>query len=317
MYISTSEVMQRERFLYNLKDLNISSKTSDCKGIRSLVSDDECLHSWKSEKNECYQETVPSIFDCIHSNYMVSDKPLQDSSDGNHEESYVNRLRRESATVWCEHGAQLPINVKMGKPKNSFGVKKGFAIKSFVFPHASIAPFARPMAQHARSTNEAAPQHTMLIPRLSATETYLDEDHDDAAAYSNVSVDQYYPIEKRFRNVQESVNHLESDTRCNDSPGDSIFRSASAKSYTGSSHYSHLGFPSSSPVASKNSIFSKHCNECTDNTLHTSPLSSQHPLYTHLNNSSYSIDNLYPIEPARKLYIVNLAKDDILSDNET
>ncbi|QSL64964.1 hypothetical protein MERGE_002268 [Pneumocystis wakefieldiae] len=393
----SSDNIQRSRFVYSPRPFSIGSKSSLPKGNYSLTALNQDLQPWNGEKSQNFRKTMSPIFDHVRSNGLSSDKvyAAEKSAQNTLRESYVNRLRRASATVWCEHGTQLPVDVKMTKSK-SFVTKKGFAIKSLVFPHTSIAPFSKPMAQHARSTNDAAPQHTMLIPRLSATETCFDEEQDDDVVYSSLAPnDKYHSSDKIFRFMHESVepleplkedleeqsdeyieeqieqhlnedleNHmenqirehmgghimeqiedqmldqmqdqmedrmeekmeegmeqymdslgpLETDIQYGTSIKNSHFRSASVKSASESSHYSHSVF-SSSPGVSKNSIFSKHINEFTDNTMHTS-LPSRNSLYTHVDESYSSVKSFYP-PPTRKLYIVNLTKHDIFSDDET
>lgn len=299
-------MIQKNDFVYGFESLNRGSKSNDANWMHSVVPMNKSLRSWRNQENQFYQRTLLPVFKQLHPGYMISNKGYimdgesQEPSDGSIEESYVNRLRRVSATVWCEHGAQTLTNAIIRKPKTNSTIKKGFAIKSLVFPHASTMSFARPMAQHARSTKKAAPQHTVLLPRLSATETCLDDDPDGATVYSAVSVE---------KDTHSNTNTIQ---KTFGSSSNTPVRPTSVQSFAASSHYSHPCFHSSSP--SKNSIFSKHYNEGTDNTS-----SPQHPIYTHLHASSDTSVNEYPYssEPARKLYIVNLTKKDILSDDET
>lgn len=180
--------------------------------------------------------------------------------------------------------------------------------------------FGRPMAHHARSTNIAAPQHTMLIPRLSATETCLEGDQCEAPIYSNPSFNNNYLAERGLNDIPE-VDDDDEDSDRSSVLSNGSGRQASIQSFTASSHYSHRGPFSHARSHSRGSDVSKNYNDYPNNATNESLASSQHlhpNLYArHYNASDFSVDQeLYRADSGRKLYIANLAKDDILSDDD-
>ncbi|ORY79047.1 hypothetical protein BCR37DRAFT_101889 [Protomyces lactucae-debilis] len=87
--------------------------------------------------------------------------------------SYVQRMRIAKGTVWAERGPKDAVN-EQRKQKVAQTKKRGFGMKMF---HGA------PPAQQARTGKSklqpyAAPQHTTLIPRLSASEANDDNDQD-------------------------------------------------------------------------------------------------------------------------------------------
>ncbi|KAG4305531.1 hypothetical protein PORY_001087 [Pneumocystis oryctolagi] len=333
MHLS-SQLVQKDRFIDSFRDLSLCSKANEWSGMRSAVSvnSNSRANVWQNPEDSFYYKTVTmppnkNVYRSypIQEDYCYEDKPSEDPSGG---KSYVNRLRQANATVWCEYGVQPSGNVKIRKNKNNYGAKTGFSIKSLVFSHAPVILSGRPMAHYARSTNNAAPQHTMLIPRLSATETCPDGDHGETPVYSSALLNNSHYVEKTLHDIPEIQDNRDAseDASTSSSSSGSPYLQPSIRSFTASSHYSHNRFPSSyARSPSKNSIFSKNYNECTDNTLNTSPASqhihpqyNQHYLYSRNHNvSGFSVNqDLYQTDPNRKLYIANLAKNDIVSDDD-
>ncbi|KAG5438759.1 hypothetical protein PCANB_002479 [Pneumocystis canis] len=321
----TPQMMQKDRFIHSFRDLSLASRMYGCEGMSSAVSVNDQMYVWQNTRDPLFQKTISPSYDHIYRNYRRSNssyfmnKPLETIRDNSTEKSYANRLRQASATVWCEYDTHSSVNVKMNKNKNNFGQRTSLSIKSLVFPHASTTSFSRPMAQYARSINNAAPQHTMLMPRLSATETCFEGDHDENVSYSFASVNNPYISEKNGHDLSKSKISVDANNLTVAPLKKSFSRRESVQSFATSSHYSHHGFASSSPIRSpsKNSVFSKNYNECTDNTLNTSP-SPQRFRYKdlgNLSNTSVNEDSYHP-ESTRKLYIVNRTDGDILSDDD-
>ncbi|EEB09097.1 meiotically upregulated Mug123 [Schizosaccharomyces japonicus yFS275] len=103
--------------------------------------------------------------------------------------SYVQNLRRAKATVWTDQGRLAPVN-SLNSRKMSQHSKKGFSkslgsMRSRVFSsqHHNVH-HTRPASLHSKAT---APQHTLLTPRLSATEGRDDDEEDFKIASASQS----------------------------------------------------------------------------------------------------------------------------------
>ncbi|EPX71968.1 uncharacterized protein SOCG_03902 [Schizosaccharomyces octosporus yFS286] len=100
--------------------------------------------------------------------------------------SYVQSLRRARATVWSDQGRAKPLqsasswksSSQNGKKDSSKGLG-GMRSRVFSSQHHGVY-HTRPASLKSRTM---APQHTILTPRLSATEG-KDEDEDDPALFA-------------------------------------------------------------------------------------------------------------------------------------
>ncbi|CAA20755.1 hypothetical protein POMI540_3875 [Schizosaccharomyces pombe] len=126
--------------------------------------------------------------------YSRSSLPTSNAINSNHESngstfSYVQSLRRAKATVWSDIGRVAPLHSSpsiKSSSQNGKSSSKGLGgMRSRVFSSQHHGVYhTRPASLHSRTM---APQHTILTPRLSATEGKDDDEDELVISTSNTA----------------------------------------------------------------------------------------------------------------------------------
>lgn len=121
--------------------------------------------------------------------------------------SYVQQMRMAKATVWAERGPRDAVNEGRKVKPQSTAKKSRFGMKMFNGP-TPAGTQAKPGKTKLRLY--AAPQHTTLVPRLSASEANDNDDFDNFASAAPTLA------EKRMSNApsitRSSLHHTASRT---------------------------------------------------------------------------------------------------------
>lgn len=238
-----------------------------------------------------------------HSRQSSVGSMLPPSSEGI---SYVKQLRMAKATVWSERGPKDAISD--ARKKSTGSQKKGMFGKLFTGNTNGLPLQQQPM-QYAKPSktklrNYAAPQHTTLVPRLSASEANETDDFTNftSSTYLNDKRASHTPSLARssLYQTQSQSNSIYNVESAPTSPIKEPRRMDSvASSYTSSGTKDLDGAFSASTL--RTATFTLPSNTAVSRS--GSPTQLQQYTVNHI--PSDSDDDIEPVLPRTKLFIAN------------